>query len=428
MKRNRFRETGQRVEIVAWNGYLDGSPPATRTADLASPHFAARKADASRASQTLPDVLLIFRMADSQNTPPVRGGNLLRAGADLLWTLGCAAAFGVLFQYLGVPAPYMLGSMLGIWALSASVRRLRGHFQIGRGFHKCVILGLGVLIGAMFGPESIAQMSAWMLTLGGTIVTTVTATALGYWYLVVQRGYEPTLALFCAMPGGQAEIIAMSRDLLDKDYVVALCHLTRVVVVFCTVPLAMALVMGEEAVRESNENLMRLPGLTDVSPATLLLFFGIAVAGYLIARWLRAPMPHLMGPVFLSMFLHLAGTVDIPRISEFVLLAQLTIGGAVGARLGQVEPRVLRGYLRDALVLVGMMMCVFVSVAALMSVFTGFVFFDVMLAYVPGGLYEISLLSLLFGFDVVFIAIHHATRMLFILLSLPWLLKLLSRD
>ena len=52
-------------------------------------------------------------------------------------------------------------------------------------------------------------------------------------------------------------------------------------------------------------------------------------------------------------------------------------------------------------------------------------FLDVMLAFVPGGLYEVTLLSLIFGFDVAFVAIHHATRMLFILFSLPFLLKIL---
>ena len=46
-----------------------------------------------------------------------------------------------------------------------------------------------------------------------------------------------------------------------------------------------------------------------------------------------------------------------------------------------------------------------------------------MLAFVPGGLYEVTLLSLIFGFDVAFVAIHHGTRMLFILFSLPLVLK-----
>ena len=131
----------------------------------------------------------------------------------------------------------------------------------------------------------------------------------------------------------------------------------------------------------------------------------------------------LIGPLLLSMGFHLTGVINIPRINEFVFLAQLTIGGAVGARLGQVRVEVLAGYLRDAIVNVVLVIYVFVFGAYLMALIIGMEYLDVMLAFVPGGLYEVTLLSLIFGFDVAFVAIHHGTRMLFIFFSLPLVLK-----
>ncbi len=109
-----------------------------------------------------------------------------------------------------------------------------------------------------------------------------------------------------------------------------------------------------------------------------------------------------------------------------MLLAQVSVGGAVGARLGQVEFGVLAGYLRDALVNVVIVTSIFVGSAYLIARWTNLGFIDVMLAFVPGGLYEITLLSLIFGFDVAFVAIHHSTRMLSLLFALPWLLRLLG--
>ena len=149
----------------------------------------------------------------------------------------------------------------------------------------------------------------------------------------------------------------------------------------------------------------------------------MALAGYLVARIIRVPVPFLIGPLLLSMGFHLTGVINIPRINEFVFLAQLTIGGAVGARLGQVKVKVLAGYLRDGIVNVVLVISVFVCAAYLMASIIGMEYLDVMLAFVPGGLYEVTLLSLIFGFDVAFVAIHHGTRMLFILFSLPLVLK-----
>ena len=117
----------------------------------------------------------------------------------------------------------------------------------------------------------------------------------------------------------------------------------------------------------------------------------------------------LIGPLLLSIDFHfLTGVINIPRINEFVFLAQLTIGGAVGARLGQVRVEVLAGYLRDAIVNVILVIYVFVCAAYLMASIIG---------------YEVTLLSLILGFDVAIVAIHHGTRMLFIFFSLPLVLK-----
>lgn len=163
----------------------------------------------------------------------------------------------------------------------------------------------------------------------------------------------------------------------------------------------------------------------ELSFALIGQFIGLALVGYLIARIIRAPVPFLIGPLLLSMGFHLTGVINIPRINEFVFLAQMTIGGAVGARLGQVKFKVLAGYLRDAIVNVVLVISVFVGATYIMASIIGMGYLDVMIAFVPGGLYEVTLLSLIFGFDVAFVAIHHGTRMLFILFTLPIVLKYL---
>ena len=333
----------------------------------------------------------------------------------------CASLSGLLFLQLGLPAPFLLGATFGVWAVTALIKPVRPYMAVPRWFHKGVILGLGTLIGATFVPEIIDRLADYPVTVTAVLVTSVVATLAGAAFLIYVRGYEQRLAFFCALPGGQAELLAIARETVDKDYVVALCHLMRVAFVFCSVPIVLALVEGQEAVAASNSNLQNLPGLFELPPLVLLQFFGTAVVGYCIAKLIRLPMPHMLGPLLTSMACHLLGLFEFPRIYEFVFLAQVTIGGAVGARLGQVDFRELAGYLIDAFLNLAIILAIFLAGAWITSLLVDIDIINLMLAYIPGGLYEVTVLSLVFGFDIAFVATHHVARVLLVLGTIAWL-------
>jgi uncharacterized membrane protein AbrB (regulator of aidB expression) len=59
---------------------------------------------------------------------------------------------------------------------------------------------------------------------------------------------------------------------------------------------------------------------------------------------------------------------------------------------------------------------------------SGISFLAAWLAFVPGGLYEVTLLALVFGFDVAFVAFHHTVRVMLIFLTLPALALRLGGD
>ena len=336
-------------------------------------------------------------------------------------TFAMALAVGWGFMQAGIPAPYLMGSLFGVWFGGALVKPLQPHLGVARWFHKPVVLGLGVLIGATFNQSVLAQADKWMVTLVTMVGTTIVVTAIGYAFLRRRRGYDPRLAILCSVPGGQAEAIVMAREMVDKDYVVALFHLVRVVVVFVSTPLLLGIAEGREAVDRSNVALRDMPSIFALPPSDIMVFVGLGVAGFVIARACRVPMPHLLGPVGLSTLFHLTGWAELPRVNEFVILAQLAIGGAVGARLAKVPFRDLIDYLKDAFVTTALIVSgYFISTAAI-SFATSSAFLTVWLAFVPGGLYEVTLLALIFGFDVAFVAFHHTIRVMMIFVALPML-------
>ena len=54
-----------------------------------------------------------------------------------------------------------------------------------------------------------------------------------------------------------------------------------------------------------------------------------------------------------------------------------------------------------------MILTLYFLAALLMVQLTGLDLLSLWLAFVPGGLYEVTLLALIFGFDIAFVAFHH---------------------
>ena len=330
-----------------------------------------------------------------------------------------AGLSGIFLNWLTAPAPYLLGSLAGVWILSSKNKILKEAMGIPRWFQIGIILGLGTLVGANFQPNSLELVSTWIPSVLSMFIATIVATAIGLIYLTKLRKYEFNLALLSCIPGGQAEMILISRELTEKDYVVALFHLVRVTLVFCFVPIMLAFVQGVEAVRSSNINLAAMPSILDAEIRTLFYFAAISILSLPIAKYFRLPMPHLLGPLAVSSILHITGMIALPRINEFLILAQMTIGGIIGVRLASVDFHEIAKYLKDAV----FSALLVVSAFGLMAILTAFVldvqFLRMLLAFIPGGFYEVTLLSLIFGFDVAFVAFHHSIRVVLVFLLLP---------
>ena len=353
--------------------------------------------------------------------------NLIYDICKLSLTFSIALATGWGFLALNIPAPFLMGSLFGVWIFGSIFKSSRQYLGVARWFHVPVIFGLGALIGANFRADMLTQISQWGGTVLIMVVTTVLVSCIGYIFLNKFKGYEPRLAFLCCIPGGQAEALALARDAVDQDYVVALFHLVRVVFVFVSMPLLLAVLEGDLAVEASNIALQEMPSIFDLDNQKIVAFFATAFGGFLLARWCRVPMPHLLGPMGLSSLFHVIGWVELPRVHEFVLLAQLAIGGGVGARLARVPFTEVIEHLKIASINTLMILAAYLSAASTITFYGNAEFLTTWMAFVPGGLYEVTLLALLFGFDVAFVAFHHTVRVVMIFMSMPLIVNSLDR-
>ena len=342
---------------------------------------------------------------------------------NLLLTLLVSYCSGLFFHQLNAPAPYLFGSLLITWLFGLVSRHKIIKPAIPRNFQLCVLICMSVLIGGAFSPSIIDHISKWSITIFTMTIITIISTFTGYLYLTKIRHYDHNLSILCSLPGGQAEIAAVSTQFVDKDYVVAFCHLIRVTLVFVLTPLILGFVKGEQVISESNIELNNLISIFELPIKVLVQFVCVGISGYCLAYLSRLPMPHLLGPMLLSGVLHISGLISIPRIGELVILAQITVASAIAARLSQVKIKELSSYFIDALLVAIITISTFCITALLLANLGHGDFIKLLLAFIPGGLYEVTLLALLFGYDLVFVALHHSIRFILIFLMLPFIVK-----
>ena len=347
---------------------------------------------------------------------------VLRDVAKLALTALFALSSGWVFSQFRLPVPYMLGSLIGVWVLGGLIRPAQPWLGVPRWFHIPVILGLGVIVGGAIGPGFIGSVLIWWPTTLVVIVATTIATAIGFLVLWRLRRRPWLQALLSAVPGGQAEVSVIARDYVDKDYAVVLSHLVRVTFIFLSTPLILAVVEGQAAVEQSYQAQDNLPGLFELPPRRIIEFLAMAFGSYALARLIRMPMPHLLGPMLVSLVLNALGWVETIRLNEFVLLAQVTIGGQIGARLSRVPFREVLSYLIDGLMVSVVTLSIYTGFAVGVAVVLDMRLLDAYIGFVPGGLYEVTLLSVLFGLDVAFVAFHNTLRVVLIYVGLPFVL------
>ena len=69
---------------------------------------------------------------------------------NILATASLAFATGLVFHMFGLPAPFLLGALFGIWITGAAIAPIRKRLGVPRWLHVPVILGLGTVIGSNF--------------------------------------------------------------------------------------------------------------------------------------------------------------------------------------------------------------------------------------------------------------------------------------
>jgi membrane AbrB-like protein len=141
-------------------------------------------------------------------------------------------------------------------------------------------------------------------------------------------------------------------------------------------------------------------------------------------RRIRLPAAHLTGPLILSAIAHYTGltTVNPPQI--LLVIAQIVIGTSVAQFFSDTGWRQIAA----GLAIGGGLTVINLGVASIFALsfqtWLDVPFAAGLMALVPGGLPEMSLVSIALGLDAAFVSVHHLFRIILILILLPVLVPL----
>jgi membrane AbrB-like protein len=282
---------------------------------------------------------------------------------------------------------------------------------------------IGVMLGSGFSPGLIAQLQYWLIPLAGLIVSLILGGLSCVLYLRFVVGLSLPNAFFAGMPGGLVEMVFIGEQYGANGRTVALIHSSRILLVVLTLPFFVQVVSGISLAAP------QFGGATVFSTPWQSYAFLVStgLAGLLVGRLLRLRAMYLLGPMLVSAIVHLSGVSDFKPPIELLNLAQLVLGTAIGCRFtGMPRYEVLR-LLAYSVGFTVVLLAITASAAIIVSRISKFEFLPLLLAYAPGGLTEMSLISLALQAEVAFVATHHIFRVFFVTISAAFLFSRMKR-
>ena len=343
--------------------------------------------------------------------PVWQWGALIAASLALSFALK-AAAF---------PAAFLLGAMLTGIAFGlkqAAVRVPRVGFLAAQSI-------IGCLVARALNPailRSIAEDWAAMLLV---IATTVVASGAVGWMLTRMKVLPGTTAAWGSSPGAAGGMVAMAEEFGADPRLVALMQYLRVTIVVLTASLVTHLLFDAGQPPPSYGP----PAGASAAHELLSLAETLAIAGggAALSRVLRFPSGGVFLPMFIGAVLQGTGLVTITLPPWLLATAFMAIGWYVGLRFERETTVYALRALPAMLVSIFLLIALCAGSAAMLVWLVGTDPLTAFLATSPGGLDAIAIIAVGSKADISFVLALQTARLFIVIITGPFVAKLISR-
>ncbi|SEP24931.1 AbrB family transcriptional regulator [Trujillonella endophytica] len=345
-----------------------------------------------------------------------------RRWVDLGAVLAGAVLASLALDALGLPSAALFGGLL-----AGLVRGLAGNrrLDLPRPAVTAAQATLGVSIGSLVDLDTLAALGRDWLPVLLVVLGTLALSVLAGLVLRLQPGISPVTGAFAMIAGGASGITAMARELGADDRMVAVLQYLRVLIIVVLMPVVATTVYGASA---GSGGGVPVDGGGPGWLVGVLFTAGCAVAGLLLARVLRVPVPALLGPLAVAAALDLSGLsggAEVPALlgaASFVL-----IGLSVGCTFDRTSLLAIGRALPLALAVIAGVVLASAGLGLVLAATTGASRLDAYLATTPGGLYAVLATATDGGADATFVLAVQVLRLFVMLGAAPLIARWLRR-
>lgn len=328
--------------------------------------------------------------------------------SQMLLAIVIASIGSILFIYLNLPLPWLLGS---IFISSILIRfenlpiKKPNHY-----FSTPVRVIVGVTIGSAFTPAILEQFEHYFISLLFVIPHVLITALLGILYYWKFQGFDKKTAYLAAMPGGVIEMVLLGEELKANVAKITLVQASRLFFIVLTLPFIIQYIFQIDI---SGNRLITEP-LNTLSFSDILLLISIGLIGAIFGKKINLPAAYLIGPMFISMLAFALGIIESKPPDELLKFVQVVIGTSIGFTFKGVKLqeiiKTLIGTLGHFLIL-ALVTTVFIVIVHLSLDFPTL---SIMLAFMPGGQTESNLIAILVAANVPYITMHHIVRLILV--------------
>ena len=344
-------------------------------------------------------------------------GPKFRSGQSIGLTLLIGFLGAGLASLFGVPAPALLGSTFAVSAASF----LGLPMKMSHLLRNIAFTTIGCSLGTGITPEILDNAAKWPLSL--VVLTLLLLLIMFGTSQILMRffGHSKETAVLSTSPGALSFSLALAESGIGDLKVVSVLQGLRLLLITLCLPVILTLV-GEEGQFSLNAAPVWLS-----YEQSLILMVAVYALGILGTRF-KIPAAFILIGMLLSGTLH-ATEYLIGKMPQEILYVGFTITGAVvGSRFSAITRSDLKGLVIAAFTIFIVSSLMTATVAYFMSGFLGVPFGQIWISYASGGVEAMAAMALSLDYDPAFVATHHVYRILFLILTLPLLIRVLGSN
>jgi len=321
--------------------------------------------------------------------------------------LAVGTAGGALCFFMGVPAPWLAGSLVATIVAIYSNQKL----DLPKALQAVAFILLGIQTGAAVNTDTLARAAQWPLSILCLAVTVAFIVWACMFYYERFRYWNRPTALFASLPGALSIVMLLASTSGADMRRVTISQCVRLFFLIAALPVVIVfispspVVTGSAAAMASIQEIMILVGAS-------------AAAGQLFV-WLKVPAGLILGAALMSAALGLSGVVHGDAPDSILIPANIILGVMIGLRFKGISWPELRMALGDGFAGFVIAMVIAVVGAVVTSALADLPLALTLLAFAPGGLEAMTIMAFALNLDPAYVAAHQIARYIGLVLLMP---------